>query len=95
MFATRLARAVRPNISQAGPIRRFADVTTPDAPIAAAGVSTEPGTEPRFWGIMLVAFLVVPQLIYYRSARQHVEKRQQNYAVTTGATQPNILVGKH
>lgn len=124
-----LTRAVRPTFRQAGQVRRFADVTSPDAPIAAAGVSTEPGTsatqqpqhttthtqhtshslthlspslspslstsEPRFWGILLVAFTVVPNLFYLRSARKHVEADQHNYAVTTGATQPNILVGQH
>jgi len=95
MFANKLTRAVRPTFRQAGQVRRFADITSPDAPIAAAGVSTEPGTEPQFWGIVLFAFTVIPNLYYLRTARRHVEADQHNHAVTTGATQPNQLVGQH
>ena len=44
LVCVQLTRTVRPTIRQAGQVRRFADITSPDAPIAAAGVSTEPGT---------------------------------------------------
>jgi hypothetical protein len=45
-----------------------------------------------FWGIVLVAFVIVPNLISLRSARKHVEAAKQNSSM---ATYPGQLVGKH
>ena len=50
------------------------------------------GSEPMFWGVVLVAFLIVPNLWSLRSARKHVEASRQN---SSQATYPGQLVGQH
>ena len=44
LLCLQFTRVLRPTLGRSGQVRRFADVTSPDAPIVAAGVSTEPGT---------------------------------------------------
>jgi hypothetical protein len=45
-----------------------------------------------FWGVVLVAFVVIPNLFSLRSARKHVESNKHN---SSAATYPGQLIGKH